>query len=175
METLQAIELRKSTRAYQSQQISDELLGKVVLTGQIAPIAGAEYDSLHITVVQNEALLEKMTAAAAKAFDKPNMKPFYGAPTLIIVSGAKRKVPYVEYADAACIVENMHLAATDLGLGSVYLWGFIDSLNADPSLVKELELPEGFAPLSALTVGYPAQPLTERTGDRKTVSVNSLK
>lgn len=175
METLQAMELRRSTRAYQSEQISGDLLEKVVHAGQIAPIAMGEYDKLHITVVQNAALLEKMTAAAAQAFGNPNMKPFYGAPTVIIVSGTERKTPHLEYADTACIIENMHVAATDLGLGSVYLWAFIGPVKADPELVKALELPEGFTPLSALAVGYPAQPLTQRAGERKTVSVNSLK
>ncbi len=175
MDTFQAIELRKSTRGYQPEQISEDLLEKVVHAGQIAPIAMGEYDKLHLTVVQNSALLEKMTAAAAQAFNNPSMKPFYGAPTVIIVSSMERGAPYVEYADASCIIENMHVAATDLGLGSVYLLAFLGPVKEDPELVKALNLPEGFTPVAALAVGYPAQQLTEREGARKTVSVNSLK
>ncbi len=175
METLQTIELRKSTRSYKEEQVSEDSLEKVLHAGCTAPIGGAQYDKLHITVIQDAALLEKMTSVTAKVFDKPNMKPFYGAPTVILVSAAKRETPNVEYADAACIVENMHLAATDLGLGSVYLWGFLTAVTTDEELLKEFKLPEGFTPVSALALGYPTEPLTPKTNGKKTIAVNTIK
>ena len=68
----------------------------------------------------------------------------------------------------------MSLAATDLGLGSVYLYGFLVAFSAEPELLKELGLPEGFSPVSAIALGYPVQPLTEEKEPKKTISINTI-
>ena len=59
------------------------------------------------------------------------------------------------------IANQMHLAATDLGLGSVYMWGALESVLMIPALdhTERLKLPDDFAPLIALAVGYPEKPL----------------
>lgn len=171
METLKVIEIRKSTRSYKSEQIKDELLNAVIHAGVLAPVGAGEYDKLHLTIIQNRKILEKYSN---KAFELMNMKPFYGAPTVIIVSGTKRRAPNIEYMDAACIIENMHLAATDLGLGSVYLYGFLNIFNSDTRLLNELGLPEGYYPLSGIALGYPTEPLAKRADNRKTISINKI-
>ena len=66
-------------------------------------------------------------------------------------------------ADVGCILENMQLAATDIGLGSVYLWALLNRIPQSPQFVASLELPEGFKPVSALALGYPAKPLEKRS------------
>lgn len=65
----------------------------------------------------------------------------------------------VYIADVGCILENMQLAATDIGLGSVYLWALLNRIPQSPQFVASLELPEGFKPVSALALGYPANRL----------------
>ena len=52
----------------------------------------------------------------------------------------------------------MHLAATALGLGSVFMWGSLEAMRVIPELdnTSILNLPEGFEPLIGLAVGYPA-------------------
>ncbi|MBQ6390134.1 MAG: nitroreductase family protein [Eggerthellaceae bacterium] len=59
----------------------------------------------------------------------------------------------------ACAIENMTLCATSLGLGSVYLWGFLKKLRKHPEVVAELGLPEGYTVLSALAVGPAPKPV----------------
>ena len=157
MEFNSILALRKSTREYlPNQQISQEDLEAIILAGNSAPIGKADYESLHITAIQNPALLARIDAAGAKGMGNPKLHPLYGAPTLILVSGRDRIFPNIEYANAACIMENMHLKAAELGLASVYLWGFTRGTNADAALLADLKLPEGFRALSALAVGYPA-------------------
>ncbi len=176
METLKAIAMRRSTRAFKPEQISEQELDAVLKAGCAAPVGMGAYETVHLTVLQNRELMEEIAKAAAKAFGRPGMDPFYGAPTVVIVSSTKnRMVPNIEYANAACIIENMLLAATDLGLGSVYLWGFIRALNDSPDLLKKLDLPEGFTPVSAVALGYPVEPFTEVKRLEKTISINIVR
>ena len=60
MNTLDTIFARKSTRAYVSAQISDESLEMILRAAFASPVAMARYDSLHITVVQNEELIKEL-------------------------------------------------------------------------------------------------------------------
>ena len=59
------------------------------------------------------------------------------------------------------MIETMILQATALDLGSTYIWGCLRKLRANESVLKKLQLPEGYQVLSALAVGYPAQELSE--------------
>lgn len=176
MELMKVIAMRKSTRSYKPEQISDESLNTILKAGCAAPVGMGAYNSMHMTVVQNSDLLEKFTNEARKTFGNPNMNPFYGAPTLVIVSGKQNeKAPAVEVANAACIVENMALAATDFGLGSVYLLGFLFAISTNANLLKELNLPQGFVPAAALAIGYPTDPLTKEKELNQTIEVNVIK
>lgn len=81
----------------------------------------------------------------------------------IISAKPKDDGQMVYIADVGCILENMQLAATDIGLGSVYLWALLNRIPQSPQFVASLELPEGFKPVSALALGYPAKPLEKRS------------
>lgn len=162
MDFLETISRRKSTRSYKKEQISMEELRTILKVGSAAPVGYGAYDSVHMTAIRNLDLLKRISKCTAEAFKMPGMSPFYGAPTAVIVSAKKSETANIEYANVACIVENMSLAATDLGLGSVYLWGFILALNLNEDLLNELNLPEGFVPISAIALGYPTEELTEK-------------
>ena len=81
--------------------------------------------------------------------------------------------PSIEYHNTGTIMENMLLAATNLGLGSVYLMGAVAALNNHPDLVAQLQLPEGFVPTAAIALGHPAASLTDRDLKGK-IAVNTL-
>ena len=80
----------------------------------------------------------------------------------------------VPYSNAAVIVENMSLAATDLGLGSCLIWGCIAGLNQKPELVARLGLPEGQVPSCGLVLGETAEILEEREIPADRISVSYL-
>ena len=84
-----------------------------------------------------------------------------GAPCLILVSVREQQgqLRPVDVANAACVVENMHLAATDLGLGSCYLWGVVQTMSQSLDIMYKLGLQEGFWPVSAVAVGHSRTPL----------------
>ena len=51
-----------------------------------APVGMGHYESVHLTVVQNKDLLEKLNVGAAAFMGDPSLRPTYDAPTVIIVS-----------------------------------------------------------------------------------------
>lgn len=157
MELFEAMAKRRSTRAYTGEGVSAAEVEKVVWAADAAPVGGGHYEKLHLTVVTDGVVLGKMRATAMGG-GKGGADPFYGAPAVVLVSakaGGGGITP-LDAANAACLVENMHLAATGLGLGSVYIWGAIGRMNEDAGLLKGLGIPEGFLLVSALAFGHAA-------------------
>lgn len=175
MDLMKAIALRKSTRNYMSEPISDESIRTIVNAGCAAPVGNGAYDTVRLTVIQNGSVLEKISKTAANIFGTPNINPLYGAPILIVVSGQTNSdFPNIEIANAACIIENMALTATSIGIGSVYLWGIIAAFHANIELLKELNLPEGFMPVSGIALGYPTEPLINEKLLNQYIKVNKI-
>ena len=160
MEFMDIIHARRSTRAYTDEQITDAELEAIVEAGRTAPIAGADYSMSHMTVVRDPALVAEIREACQlMRKDGSKADPTYGAPILIFLSATGPSDDMIEYCNVACAIENMALAATSLGLGSVYLWGFLRKLRSHPELVGKLGLPEGYTVLSAFAVGHAVEPV----------------
>ena len=175
MELMKAIAMRKSTRSYKSEQISYESLNTIINAGCAAPVGHGAYDMVHLTIVQNSNLLDRITKTYANINENPKANPLYGAPTLVVVSGKPHdKSPHAEIANAACIIENMALAATDIGIGSVYLWGILRAFSADKELLEDLNLPKGFIPASCIALGHPTESLTTERELKPTIKINII-
>ena len=164
MEVMDAMSRRRSCRAYLPQQILNEKRDEILKAANAAPVGMGEYQNVRLSVIQSAALLEKLDRCGAAFLGDPSLRPTYGAPTVILVSVSRDSKQDAAYCNAACIVENMHLAATDLGLGSVYLLGCIRALQ------RELKIPEAFFPASALAVGYCAE-----TGHMRALTTDKIK
>ena len=158
MNTLEAIAKRKSTRSYTSTPVPEEALNAVLQAGFAAPVAMARYDSLHITVIQNEAVIRRINDMTAEMFYKRmgvKKNTDFGARTLLLVSTATEGLPpEMAYANVGIVVENMVLAATDLGLDTVILGGAPRMIATDEALMGELGIPAGFTPILGACLGY---------------------
>lgn len=168
MQTLEAITKRKSTRKYTPQQISEEALETILKAGCAAPVSMANYDSLHITVVQNEDLLNRINTASEEGLFRTTgirKSMDYGAKTLILVSSTPIHRPGAEYTNVGIVIENMVLAATDLGIDSVILGAAPAVVAEDTDLMAALDIPEGYTPLLGAAFGYGAEdtPVREHT------------
>lgn len=199
MEFNSILALRQSTRGFTSEQLTGEQLDALLQAANRAPVGSAMYQDIHLAVVQDQALLLQLCQAAWERFssrekmkeiageaaertpdDEPAKKPnlFYGAPTVIFVSHRKQSVqPGIEWANVAGIVNQMHLAAIDMGLGSCYMWGALESMRMLPHLDNThlLRLPEDFEPLIALAVGHPKEPLSAPTYSHKPIELQYLR
>ena len=155
MNTLEAIYSRKSIRSYTGESITNEELNTILKAANASPVGMGQFESLHLTVITNKELLGKIKAVTAAMFGKPDMHPLYGAPTLILVS-SKKPAPMMEnvaYSNAAIMVHNMSLAATELGVGSCYIWGATAALSRNAEILAKLDLPEDFIPCCAIALG----------------------
>ncbi len=169
MNTLEAIRARHSTRAFSARQISEEDLEAILFAGGQAAVGGADFKSLKIYAVQDPDVLKAIDEASAKR--RPGSHPIYGAPTLIVLAGGDSILPDIEYTNAGCVLQNMLLAATDLGIDSVYLWMPMFGINEDPELKQRLGFPEGFRCIGTAALGYAEKEFRKPRGDEQRIEV----
>lgn len=191
------LEIRQATRKFKSQQISPEETQRILAAANHAPVGSSLYRDVHITVMQDQKKLLYLCEAAWKRFSTgeavkkvagdtvrgedlaarhPNL--FYGAPTVFFVSHRKQDLqPGIEFANVTTIATIMQLEATNLGLGSVFMWGALESMRMFPELdhTAVLELPAGFQPLIGVAVGYPENELGDDPHHHAPISVNFVK
>lgn len=161
METLKAIACRKSTREFDpNRQISEEHLETILKAACAAPVGHGEYHALHLTVVQDPDILTTLKDTAMDCFRDPILDIYYGAPTVVVISSRHGSVPELDMCNAGTIAQNMMLAATDLGIDCVYIWGTVLAFRAEPDLVEEVNLPEGYEPIASVAFGYAVNPDT---------------
>ena len=165
-DTVKSIMERRSVRKFERRQITEQELDCIIDCGLYAPSA-MNTQNWHFTVVQNADLIDRMNDEIkenmpAEAFarnkdrqsGREDFSMFYGAPTLVMVSGQTGD----SYTDANCgyAVENMCLAAQSLGVASIIIgmarFLFVTA-DAD-AYVKELGVPDGYKPLYAICFGY---------------------
>ena len=145
MELFEVINKRFSNRKFLERQINNEDLNKILKAGMQAPVGRGRYEDMHITVIQDKNLLDEINKLADRSV-------FYNAPTLVIIS-AKDDGHGLDRENSACVAMNMLLAATDLGLGSIYL-NLVISLIKDSDVLNKLNLPLGFVPIVGVGLGY---------------------
>ncbi|MDR2162641.1 MAG: nitroreductase family protein [Clostridiales Family XIII bacterium] len=154
METLKAIESRKSTRGFKPDQIPEAALEAILKAGVEAPVGRAAFGNIHFAVVQDAALLKKISDAATKGTEREGQDIYYGAPTVIVVSSKEQSVPELTFSNAGAISGNFLLAATDIGVDNVYVFSCLRGFRNDPGLSAEAGIPEGYTPISSVALGY---------------------
>ncbi|WP_160671115.1 nitroreductase family protein [Clostridium sp. C8-1-8] len=184
-EAIKVLLNRRSTRVFKDEQIKDEELETILEAGRFAPSA-MNQQSWHFTVVQNkevintlaetfrQVLLNSNQEAMVKRAQSDNFKPFYNAPTLIIVSGDKNAI--APKADCGAATENLLVAAEALGIGSCWL-GSSDAIFSSPKaeeLKKILGIPENYEPLYSAIFGYKAND-NAKAAPRKENTVNYIR
>lgn len=163
MNTLEAIAARYSCRTYTNEQITEAELHTILSVAGAAPNAAPHgtphFSSMKLTVVQSPEMLKKLDDTM------PGDLPTHGAPTAIIVSAIPEKGFGNELAmcNTGCVMENMAIAAADLGLASCYLFGIVRPIRDDRDLCRTLRIPDEFEPCSILAVGHAASARSPRT------------
>lgn len=152
MEFFDTLYSRKTVRSYTGEPISDAQLAEILKAGHAAPIGRKRYDTLHLTVITDKQFLAKWEDAV---FAETGRKPFYGAPTLVLISSEVDDAPFdnVNYSNAASIAQNMALAACALGVGACHIWGAVRTLCEMPELLAKLNLPAGMKPVCSVVLG----------------------
>jgi nitroreductase len=150
MEFQELIEKRKSIRRFSDKPVEKEKLEKLLEIINKAPSAG-NLQSYEIFVVQNKDMQTKMYEYAKKQHFL--IEASY---VLVFCINPKRAERYGDRGrslysllDAAIACTYAHLAAVDLGLGSVWVGAF------NEEFVSELlKLPKALRPVAMLPIGY---------------------
>lgn len=166
-EVLQTIAARRSHRAYQETQLTEEQL-QVLLKAAMESPSAVNRQPWHFTVVQDQELLQQINRAVweetmkanpenrSPRFSDPHFDVFYHAPTVIFISADRENYWY--HLDSGIACQNICLAAESLGLGTVILGmprAAFQNEKGD-AFRKALLFPETHDFTIAVAVGTPA-------------------
>jgi nitroreductase len=145
---------RRSIRAYlEDKQVEHEKIMKLLQAAMAAPSACniQPWEFIVVTEKEQVSLIKQAVA------DHGN----YDAPVVIVVCGYTEFIPWEGdqgVIDCCAAIENMLIAATAMGLGSVWIGGF------DPSSIRKLlDIPESVFPVGIVYFGYAAERKKPRT------------
>lgn len=153
MEFTELIQARRSVRAFEATQVEAEKLNRILELANLAPSAGnlQAYEIYHVTAARVRAALAR---AADQSFiaEAPVILVFFANPGRSARKyGARGKELYA-IQDATIAVTYAMLAATDLGLGTVWVGAF------DPMKVTTATgAPPDWIPVAVLPIGYAAE------------------
>lgn len=152
MDVFEAIRGRRSVRAFKGQDVPVETVEKLVEAAQWAPSAGNLQPWEFIIVRRSETKRRLAEAALDQTFIQE-------APVVIVVCadenrssrgyGTRGRTLYC-LQDTAAAIQNLHLAAYSLGLGTCWVGAF-----EEEKAREVLRIPEGVRPVAMIPVGYP--------------------
>lgn len=163
---------RRSIRKYEKRSVETEKVDLLVEAALRSP-SSRGFNPWEFVVVDDPATIEKLSGS------KPHGASFLkNAPLAIAVCGDPDKSDvWVEDVSIAAII--LHLAATDLGLGSCWIQlrkrNHAEGGTAGEYAARVLGLREGLQVSAIMAIGYPAQQLQPHSRDElqfEKVSVN---
>ncbi len=151
-ETLETIKTRRSIRKYKEDPIPEEVLNKIVEAGTYAP-SGMGKQSAIILAVTNKEVRDQLSKINASIMGSSN-DPFYGAPVVLVVLADKSIRTHVY--DGSLVMENLMLAASDLGVGSCWIHRAKETFETEEGkeLLKSLGIEGEYEGIGNCILGY---------------------
>lgn len=158
METLEAIYNRRSIREFTDEPVAENDIEALLKAAFSAPTA-VNVQPWEFIVINEREILEKLK--------KQLIFAHYNAPTAIVVCGNMKlafKGPDKDLwvCDCSAAVENILLAATDIGLASVWI-GVYPTEPKIKQVRAVLDMPDYVVPLAIVYVGHSNQKLEGRS------------
>lgn len=149
MEVFEAIATRRSIRSFTKEPVPDESVIKIIRAAMLAPSAGNQ-QPWHFVIVRDRQRLDAVTGF------HPYARMIKKASVAIVVCGDPngKKWPDFWVQDCSAAIQNMLLAARDLGLGTV--WTGVFPIEERMKGARELfSIPDNIYPLAIVPVGWP--------------------
>ncbi len=154
VDVFEAIMGRRSIRAFQNRDVPPEIVDRLIEAARWAPSAG-NIQPWEFIIVRNQETKRRLAEAAlGQSFIEE-------APVAIVVCadeersargyGMRGRTLYC-IQDTAAAIQNIHLAAYAMGLGTCWVGAF-----REDEARKVLNIPEGVRPVAIIPVGYPAE------------------
>ena len=153
-EVLKCILKRRSIRKFKAEMPKKEDIDQIIEAGLYAP-SGRGLQSSIILAITNKELRDRISRDNCLVVGKEaNSDPFYGAPVILIVLGDKSSSNRVY--DGSLVMENMMLAATSLGLGSIWINRAKEEFETDAykQLLKDLQIEGEWEGIGHCAIGY---------------------
>ena len=162
------LQSRVSTRAFRPDPVAADDVKKILDAALYAPVGMHRYETLHLSVITDKAIFARIRDKVVQETGDTNADPLHGAPLLIVVSTSLEGE--IGALNVSCLVENMLLAAADLGLGNLYVRGAIHLSAKDQTLVKDMGIPNGFTPMASVAIGYSVEKIIPRERPKNDVT-----
>lgn len=165
-EVIKNILTRRSIRSFNEKQISKQDLEEIVKAGVYAP-TGMNKQSFQFTVIQNKDIIRRIEKTVEKNMDRPGYN-MYNSGCIILVSNDRENGN--GYADCACALENIFLAAHSMGIGSVWINQLKTTSDCEDTraILNELKIPASHIVWGIAALGYNDGPAPEPK-ERKSV------
>ena len=146
MDVFEAVQQRKSVRAYTDEPVQKEKLEKILEAGWLAPSA-RNTEPWHFVVVTDK---EKRKILSKGTYAKFLMQ----SPVVIVALGDKEASSDWYAVDVSLAVENMVLTAQAEGLGTCCVGSFNEA-----EVRHAVKAPDNYEVIVMLAVGYPKEKL----------------
>jgi nitroreductase len=160
MNVYEAINARRSVRAYQDKPIPEDVLNRILEAARVAPSAKNRQE-WKLVVVKDKEMQKKMQEVA-------NNQPFVSQASVVIAAvgltpnyAMRCDVP-ADPVDVAIAIDHITLAAVEEGLGTCWIGSFFQDKAREV-----LGIPSSYKVIELLTLGYPAD--SPRTKSRKSL------
>jgi nitroreductase len=162
MDTLEAIMKRRAIRSFQTTEVSQETVNVILEAGRQAPSWG-NTQTWRWVIIRDQNIKMQMAEKVLRPGNR-GTNAVKTAPVVIAACAelnragfregqpATNKGGYWYMFDAGLALENMALAATSLGLGTLFIGG-MDAQKAE----NLLAVPEGYACVILMVLGYPGE------------------
>lgn len=155
---IEAIKKRSSTRGYTAEPLTDAEINTLIHAGLQAPTA-ANKQEIHFTILKGDSPILKELEEEKnrlREISEPEHNFYYEAPAVMVLS-ADSTYKWGTL-DAGIAVENMALAAEELGLGSLIIGCIYDALLGEKKeyFSNALHFPENYEYKIAIAFGHKA-------------------
>jgi nitroreductase len=150
MDVRKAIQSRRSIRSYESREVEEEKLVRILESGRLSPSAGNRQERRFVII--RDAMTRKALSEAAR-------DQTFVAQAPVVIAACSVESEYVMSCgqlaypiDTAVAVDHMTLQAVEEGLGTCWIGAF------DEKKVKEiLNIPDNIRVVALMPLGHPSE------------------
>jgi len=154
MDFFELIQARRSIRFYKPQAVEEEKLKRILEAANLAPSAG-NLQAYLILIVRDAATRQALAGASLNqefVAQAPVLLAFFALPQLAAAKYRSRGVELYSLQDATIACTYAQLAATALGLATVWIGAFDDA-----AVKRVLKAKAEWRPVALLPIGYAAE------------------
>ena len=166
-EVIKCLVERRSCKKYLPKQVDEAALQEILLAGTYAP-SGKNRQAAKILVLQKPEDIAAVERLNAAVLGNPDGRPFYGAPTVLVVLANPEVNTAVE--DGSLVMGNLMNAAHSLGVASCWIHRAREVFDSEEgrALLRKWGVTGAYIGVGHCLLGYadgPEKPASPRKSD----------